>query len=85
MCLCSFDVDNLHLGGPELCYGSFPSNITFDDKGSPIVKLTLCGAPAPKVEWKFSNQKVKVLSEKINSFTHNFTLALPQPTKIAGG
>ena len=85
MCLRLHDIDNLHLGGPQFCHESFPSNITFDDEGSPIIKITLCGVPVPKVEWKFSGRKVSVLNEKINSYTHNFTLELPQLRKIDSG
>ena len=82
ICLCLRDIDNLHLGGPQFCQDSFPSNITFHDEGSPRIKITLCGVPATKVEWKYSGRKVSVLNEKINKYTHNFTLELPQLRKI---
>lgn len=79
------DIDNLHLGGPEFCQGSLPSNITFDDKGSPKIEITLCGVPVPKVACKFYGRKVSVLNKKINNYTYNFTLELPQLTKKGSG
>lgn len=79
------DIDNLHLGGPQFCQRRLPSNITFDDKGSPKIEITLCGVPVPKVECKFYVRKVSVLNKKINSYTYNFTLELPQLTKKGSG
>lgn len=79
------DIDNLHLGGPQFCQGSLPSNIKFDDKGSPKIEITLCGVPVPKVACKFYGRKVSVLNKKINSYTYNFTRELPQLTKKGSG
>ena len=75
----------LHLGGPEFCQGDFPSNDTFDEKSSPRVSITLCGVPPPVVEAEFLGVKLTVVNKTIDSYTHNYTLELPQLTKTACG
>lgn len=79
------DIDILHLGGPELCQDNFPSNFTFDDKRSPQINITLCGVPQPKVQGTFNRQNLSVLGTTVNSYTHTFTLQLPQLTQTECG
>ena len=79
------DIDVLYLGGPEFCQGGFPSNFTFDDNSSPIIVITLCGVPQPLVVAEFAGQKLKVIKAALNSYTHNFTLVLPQLTQTQCG
>ena len=79
------DIDVLHLGGPELCQESFPSNFTFDDQNPPRINITLCGVPQPKVQGLFNGHSVQVLKETVNSYTHNFTLQLPLLTQTDCG
>ena len=79
------DLDVLHLGGPELCQDSFPSNFTFGENSSPKVNITLCGVPNPKVEGKFIDQKLAVSYGMVNKYTRNYKLQLPILTQIACG
>ena len=79
------DLDVLHLGGPELCQDSFPSNFTFGENSSPKVNITLCGVPNPEVEGKFIDQKLAVSYGMVNKYTRNYKLQLPILTQIACG
>ena len=79
------DLDVLHLGGPELCQDSFPSNFTFGENSSPKVNITLCGVPNPEVEGKFIDQKLAVSYGMVNKYTHNYKLQLPLLTQMACG
>ena len=62
-----------------------PSNETFDDKSSPRINITLRGVPPPVVDAKFLGLDLKVQSTTVNSYTHNYTLELPQLTQTACG
>ena len=62
-----------------------PSNGTFDEKSSPRINITLCGVPPPVVEAEFLGLKLTVVSKRVNSYTHNYTLELRQLTKTACG
>ena len=77
--------DILHLGGPELCQDSFPSNLTFEENSSPKISLTLCGVPQPVVQGEFNGETLIVVNTSVNSYTHNYTLQLPQLTQRACG
>ena len=88
MKLCAYfyvDIDILHLGGPELCQDSFPSNFTFDDKSSRSINITLCGIPQPVLQGEFNGQKLKVLNSTVNKYTYNYTLQLPELTQTVCG
>lgn len=78
-------MNTLHLGGPEFCQGSLPSNFTFDDNSSPRINIVLCGIPQPTVEGEFFGQKLNVFNMTIDSYTHNYTLQLPRLTQISCG
>ena len=79
------DLDVLHLGGPELCQDSFPSNFTFGENSSPRVKITLCGVPKPEVEGKFIDQKLTASYGMVSKYTHDYKLQLPLLTQMACG
>ena len=78
-------MNTLHLGRPEFCHGSLPSNFTFDDNSSPRVSIVLCGIPQPTVEGVFIGQNLNTLNKTIDSYTHNYTLQLPRLTQISCG
>ena len=75
----------LHLGWPEFCQGSLPSNFTFDGNSSPRINIVFCGTPQPTVEGEFTGQKLNILNVTIDSYTHNYTLQLPRLTQISCG
>ena len=75
----------LHLGEPEFCQGKLRSNYTFDVNSSPKINITLCGVPQPDVQGDFNAKKLTVLKDKVNSYTHNFTLLLPRLTQTVCG
>ena len=75
----------LHLGRPEFCQGSLPSNFSFDDNSSPRINIVLCGTPQPKLEAEFIGQKLNILNITIDSYTRNYTMQLPRLTQIACG
>lgn len=75
----------LHLGRPEFCQGSLPSNFSFDDNSSPRINIVLCGTPQPKLEAEFIGQKLYILNITIDSYTRNYTMQLPRLTQIECG
>lgn len=79
------DINVLYVGGPDHCKGRFPSNFTFDDGISPRINIILCGVPQPVVQAHFIGQKLDIVNVTINSYTHNFTLQLPQLTQTTCG
>lgn len=78
-------MNTLHLGRPEFCQGSLPSNLTFDDNSSPRINIVLCGTPQPTLEGEFIGQKLNIFNMTIDSYTHNYTLQLPKLTQISCG
>ena len=79
------DFDILHIGGPEFCWSDFPSNYTVDDNTSLKIGIVLCGVPQPKVQAEFIGQALKVADATINSYTHYYTLEVPQLTQTQCG
>ena len=78
-------IDVLYLGGPQLFQGGLPAYYSFDDNSSPKINIIVFGVPQPIVEGEFIYQKLNVLNKSINTYTHNFTLELPQMTQKACG
>ena len=48
-----------------------------------MINLTLCGVPQPAVQGKFIDQELNAAT--VNSYTHNFTLPIPQLVQTARG
>ena len=77
--------DILLIGGPEICHGNLSSNYNFDDNSLPRIGIVSCGVPQPVVQAEFFGQKLNVLKTTINSYTHNYTVQLPQLTQTVCG
>ena len=78
-------IDALYLGGPQLFQGGLPAYYSFDDNSSPKINIIVFGVPQPIVEGEIIYKKLNVLNKSVNTYTHNFTMELPQMTQKACG
>ena len=76
----------LYLGGPEFCNGELPSSYNFSNNDDQIIKIILCGVPAPDLEWRLSDGAVMPANRTaINSYTYQYLIELPQLTQRVCG
>ena len=72
----------VYLGGPEFCEKSLQPNYTLSSNVSPVMKVVLCGVPAPILHWRFKDgSSVMAMRQSINSYTYEFLINLPKLTQ----
>ena len=75
-----------NLGGPEFCNGDLHSNFTFGNGVHPVINVTLCGVPAPVVQWRLhdgANDLAKMI--KLNNYTYGYLMQLAKLTQKTCG
>ena len=72
----------LLLGGPLFCDGELRSNYLFREFDQETINITVCGVPAPTVQWKFITGIFQnALREKVNNYTFTYSILLPKLTQ----
>ena len=76
----------LYLGGPEFCYGDLQSSYNFSNNVNQEIGVTLCGVPAPDLEWRVHGDTfMPARRTAVNSYTYEYLIELPELTqKICG-
>ena len=75
-----------HLGGPEFCYEDLQSSYNFSNNVNQEIRITLCGVPAPDLEWRVHGDAfMRARRRAVNSYTYEYLIELPMLTqKICG-
>ena len=72
----------LYLGGPEFCYGHLQSSYNFSNNTDQVIRILLCGVPAPVLEWRLHDSAfMPVNRTAINSYTYEYLIKLPPLTQ----
>ena len=76
----------LYLGGPEFCKEDLQSSYSFGNV-TPLINVTICGVPAPTLQWRFHNGVVTDADRKAgsNSYTYEYLIQLPRITQRTCG
>ena len=76
----------LNLGGPEFCEGILQSRYTFSENDTQVINVTLCGVPAPILQWKFHHFPTKNATRNArNHYTYEYSIELPKLTQETCG
>lgn len=70
------------LGGPKICGQDLLANYTFSENAQESINITLCGVPAPTVQWRFfTNGYLNASRVEINVYNSTYSIKLPPLTQ----
>ena len=75
-----------YLGGPEFCSGDLHSNFTFGNVAHPVINITLCGVPAPVVQWMLHDGAINLAEmSRLNNYTYVYSMQMAKLTQKTCG